>query len=139
MAMQMMMLGSQSSNIITAQASVVNEVTTNRTATGYIRFSTNGEQIESVSGNDYIIGYWVTPATSANNWEIRATLDSGNTPIGTLGTWQDFSVVRQWGFVRTTPGVSSCTMTFEFRKVGGSVAEYTISGNSISVEVGSPF
>lgn len=138
MGIQAMFFGSISTSIITAQSSVVIEAKNEPSSAG-IRFTSAGEQIELISSSQVPVIYWVTPASSASEWEIRATLDSGDTPTGSLGVWQTLATDREWSLSRSNVGSSSCTLTFEFRKVGGSSAEYTISGNSITVTVGSPF
>lgn len=79
-------------------------------------------------------GNWVNPATAASQWEIRATLASGDTPTGTLGTWLPLSSSRLWRLSRVSTGVSSCNLTFEFRRNGGSVAT-TLTNNLITAEV----
>lgn len=138
MGIQAMFLGSAPQSVITAQSSVITEAKS-EPASAAIRFTSAGEQVEVFSGSQVSVGYWVIPASSAAEWEIRATLDSGATPSGTLGVWQGLNTDREWGLSRTDVGISTSTLTFEFRKVGGSGAEYTTSGNSITVTVESPF
>ncbi len=139
MGIQAMFLGSASQSVITAQTSVITEAN-NNPVFATIRFTATGEQVtETFSNGQTGIGHWVFPASGASQWEIRATLDSGATPSGVLGVWQVLNTDREWSLSQSTVGSSSCGLTFEFRKVGGSTAEYTISGNSITVTVGSPF
>jgi hypothetical protein len=131
---QMFFLGSESTSTITAQSAVVSKNSTS-SASVSITFTTLGVQFTTANSSNVILGNWVSPATTADEWEIRATLDSGNTPTGTLGVWQDFSVNRSWGLSISDPGSLEAAMTFEFRRVGDTPAEFTITGNSLSVEV----
>ncbi len=138
MGIQAMFLGGASRSVITAQSSVITDESS-ESAFAAIRFASTGEQVEIFSRNQVSVGYWVLPASGASEWEIRATLDSGSTPSGDLGVWQGLNPDREWGLSRSNVGFSTSTLTFEFRKVGGSFSEYTISGNSITVTVGNPF
>lgn len=130
-----MMLGSGTGSSITAQAVFVNEISTGSVSVS-VTFSPNGTQFTTVNGSNTVVGKWVLPELTADQWEIRTTLVSGTTPSGTLNTWQPVSVNRTWGLSVSVPGVTAeCILTFEFRKVGATDPEVTVSGNILSAEV----
>jgi hypothetical protein len=63
-------------------------------------------------------GDWITPksASGASSYEVRATLLSGTTPAGTLGSWLALSVARSWSLSRSTIGTTTCDLTVEIRR-----------------------
>lgn len=134
MSIQMALFGGQGKSQITAQTSVVSS-TRIRNGSVSIGFLTSGQQVEVKNGNTSVIGNWVNPSTKAADWEIRAVLDSGDTPTGTLGTWLSLSSNREWSFSVSSPESLSCVLTFEFRRVGDTSAEVTIPNNSLSIEI----
>lgn len=134
MGIQAMFFGGIVQSTITAQSSVASDTGFSQ-ASAYIRFTSGGLQaIETFANGQSIIGSWVMPNSSAPEWEIRATLASGDTPSGVLGTWQALTIDRVWGFNLTSSGTLSCALTFEFRPVGSTDAQVSIPGNSIFVE-----
>ncbi len=133
MTIMVAFLGNEGTSTITAVSGVVEAFSVGAPAIAGIRFKTTGLE-ESIQGN-FVTGLtnWVNPSSSASNWEIRATLDSGNTPTtGSLGVWQNFSVDRVWTIEAAVNQIRSSTLTFEFRKVGGSSAEATVSGTVLT-------
>jgi hypothetical protein len=138
MGIQMAFLGSKETSAITATSVVVSDINFGFSEVG-VTFTNTGIEFTTIRGSNTVITTWVTPAGDATNWEIRATLDGGNTPNGTLGSWLSLTTSRTWDFSRSALGVSECFLTFEFRRVGGSVAEFTIPGNQLSAEVVSLF
>jgi hypothetical protein len=67
-------------------------------------------------------GDWVTPKSSApGTYEARATLVSGDTPTGTLGTWLALTSNRSWSLTQATTGTKEAVLTIEIRKGSGSV------------------
>jgi hypothetical protein len=74
-------------------------------------------------------GDWVTPKTSApGTYEARATLDSGDTPTGTLGTWLALTSNRAWTLTQIATGSKEASLTVEIRKGSGSaLASATIT------------
>lgn len=129
-----MLLGSGSSSIVTAQTVAVSALSTS-TATASVVFRANGSQATGENGSLSTIGNWVNPAFAANEWEIRATLDSGVTPsVGTLNTWEALTSDRIWSLSRLSVGISECSLTFEFRRAGASDPEVTVALNTLSAE-----
>lgn len=130
-----MLLGSGSSSIVTAQTVAVFAASVGGTATASVVFRANGSQATGENGSFSVVGNWVNPAFAANEWEVRATLDSGVTPsVGALNTWQPLASDRTWSLSRIAVGVSECSLTFEFRRVGTSDPEVTVSFNTLSAE-----
>ena len=74
-------------------------------------------------------GDWVTPKASApGTYEARATLDSGDTPTGTLNTWLALTSNRAWSLTQSTVGSQQAELTIEIRKGSGSaLASATIT------------
>ena len=134
MSFQMLFLGSESTSTITAVSVVVDTFRVGSEATAGVRFKSTGlEQTirnESLAG----VGDWVTPVATASQWEIRATLDSGDVPLGALGTWLPLTSDQTWTVVASVDTFVTSVLTFEFRKVGGGAAEFTITGTSLSAE-----
>lgn len=63
---------------------------------------------------------WSTPAGFASNFEVRATLNSGNA-IGDYGSWLDLATTRTWRLVIVENGFDqqeSSQVSFEVRKKG---------------------
>jgi len=103
--------------------------------TGAISFLSNGQQTISRDGSVSIVANWVTPTLLAGDWEIRAVLESGDSPSqGVLNTWLPLTSNRSWVLSRSTEGFLLTFLTFEFRRVGSTDPEVSITGNSISVE-----
>lgn len=69
---------------------------------------------------------WVTPTTAASGYEVRATLVSGNTPIGpALNTWLACTSDRIWYLDLTGFGQYSCTLTIDIRDTATSTIRDT--------------
>ena len=65
-------------------------------------------------------GDWITPKASApSDYEARATLDSGDTPTGTLNSWQALTSNRAWSLTQSTTGSKQAILTIEIRKGSG--------------------
>jgi hypothetical protein len=130
----MALLSGQGRSQITAQPSIVSTIRLD-SASVSTGVYTNGQQIEVRNGNASVIGNWVNPPTSASEWEVRAVLDSGDVPDGVLGTWLSLSANREWGFILNSEGTLTCSFTLEFRRVGDTSPEVTVSNNFLSLEV----
>lgn len=52
---------------------------------------------------------------STSNYEIRATLLSGATPTGTLGSWTSLGTTSAWSLSQSISGVSTCALLIEIR------------------------
>lgn len=135
MGIQSAFLGVGLSSSITAPSVAVGGVDTGPVSVEIV-YSTDGKLRSTFNGNTTIEGDWVTPNSANAEWEIRATLVSGDTPSsGSLNTWQALSSVRGWSLIRSTVGVSQSNLTFDFRRVGGSSPEVTVTGNIMTAEV----
>lgn len=133
-----MFLGSASTSTITAQ-SVVAEATGDDSATAGIGFLADGRQTIRANDSITVVGNWVVPSSTAAEWEIRAVLNSGITPTtGAIGTWLALTSDRNWALTSSLLGDANSLLTFEFRKVGGSSAEVTISGSSLTAITRNP-
>lgn len=62
------------------------------------------------------IGDWIIPKSAAGgNYEVRATLQSGDTPIGTLGSWLSLGTNRGWTLSQSGVGTKTCDLLIEIR------------------------
>lgn len=66
------------------------------------------------------IGTWKN-AGVGSDFEVRATLNSGDTPVGTLATWTAVSSDQSWT-LQSVSGIETCDLTIELRSVSGSTA-----------------
>ena len=133
MGMQMAFLGASGNASITAVAQQVARINLG-TAEAAIAFFANGQQANIRNGSVSVIGNWVTPTTSADQWEVRATLVSGDTPIGSLNTWQALNIDRSWTVSANANEIKESFLTFEFRKIGDVTVDTTITDSSIYAE-----
>ena len=76
-------------------------------------------------------GDWITPKANApSDYEARATLDSGDTPTGTLGSWLALTSNRAWSLTQSTVGNKQAILTIEIRKGSGA----TLASATITLE-----
>jgi hypothetical protein len=115
--MQSMFLGLQSSDQITAFGLNV-EAASSSISSAAIRMGSSGLQSSFVNNSQSIDGAWVTPTTSADNWEVRATVISGSTPTGSsVGSWLALTSDRTWTITASVEGTTvTGTIQLEFRR-----------------------
>lgn len=84
---------------------------------GYKIANDGNVYLRAGAGDDFLEA-WVTPASNAALYEVRATLVSGALSSGNLTVWQLLNADALWTV--TQPGVGSATATFdvEIRKSG---------------------
>ena len=69
---------------------------------------------------------WDSDPSTVGNYEVRATLASGNTPTGSaLATWLILSSDRTWELVASPGNVLSCTLTIDIRDTATSTIRAT--------------
>lgn len=67
---------------------------------------------------------WITPQTNMSDYEVRATLSSGDTPTGTFDTWQALTASRTWTLTSTVVDETlSATVLIEIRWTGNNVVQ----------------
>lgn len=76
---------------------------------------------------------WLT-ADTADNYEIYATVLSGDTPTGTIGAWTPLTTTQEYTLQEFTPSTTqTCQLQIEIRWTGNNVvqdtATYTITSN----------
>ena len=76
------------------------------------------------------IGKWVVPASSASNYEAKATVTSGTLSSGTTGTWINCAASPGWYRNRTTIGTNTAIITVEIRLIGSTT---TLTSASITL------
>lgn len=87
-----------------------------------IEFNTSGQlygRLGNATDSTYA-GEWMDPAGGApsSDYEVRATLSSGNTPSGpALGTWHGLGTTREWYFSLTAPASVSCDLLCEIKEI----------------------
>lgn len=118
---------------ITVSGETVSEAAPGHAIAG-IRFNSDG----TVDGHSLVSGYyqvdsgtdWRIPNGSGAGYHVRATLDSGDTPTGTLSSWLALSTSREWYFDILT-GSKNCNLTIAVSDDGGSTtldsATYTLN------------
>jgi len=88
------------------------------TASVFIRLNTNGT-ITADDGNagTYTDTDWITPTSTGigSSYEVRATMNSGVTPIGTFNSWIALSTARTWSLSRSTIGITTSSFTLQIR------------------------
>lgn len=109
--------------------------------TAGIVFGSNGAYYKYLHDTPVEISKWLTPQTNMGNYEIKATLDSGDTPTGTFDTWEALSSTRSWTLVSSTVSETlTSTVTIEIRWTGNDVvqdtATYTLTATGPLTEGG---
>ncbi len=95
-------------------------------ATAGISFNNNGSYALYYNGVPIVDGYWITPQTNISEYEIYATLDSGDTPTGTFSSWLPLSTSRSWTLASTSPsGILTSEITFKIRWTGNNEEQDT--------------
>jgi hypothetical protein len=81
------------------------------------RLEGGGDIIANTDANPNVdVGDWIFPKTLVSGiYEVRATLNSGTTPVGTLNTWLSLSANRSWSLQQIDTGTKACSLTIEIR------------------------
>lgn len=100
-----------------------------------ISFGSDGSYARYRFGVPIHSSYWVTPQTNMGDYEIRATLSSGDTPVGTLNSWTSLATTQEWTLTEgTLDATSTCDLLIEIRWTGNNVvqdtATYTLTANN---------
>lgn len=86
--------------------------------TAGIGFKSNGYFSRYFGGIPTDINFWLTPQTNIGDYEIRATLNSGDTPTtGTIGSWEALSTTREWTLTASGSDLA-CELLIEIRWSG---------------------
>lgn len=78
-----------------------------------------------ISNTPVVISNWISPLTNFDQFEVRATLSSGDSPTGgTLDTWQELSTSRNWTLSSIVVDETlSSTLLIEIRWTGNNVVQ----------------
>lgn len=68
---------------------------------------------------------WDSIPSTVGNYEVRATLNSGTTPTGTLNTWLNLGTTREWTLTASTGNFLTCNLTIEIRDTATSTVRAT--------------
>lgn len=100
---------------------------------GY-KLTSAGLERKIVIGSYSTLGNWITPAAAAPGaYEVRATLNSGDTPTGTLATWLALTSDRTWELTQSGgAGTKTCELGIEIRLGAVVLATATVT---LDVEV----
>lgn len=89
-----------------------------RAATAGYRLTSTGLAQSLVDITYTTLETWCTPTSEAGNYEVFATLVSGSTPSGTIGSWVALSTTREWA-LSSNIGVSKvCQLSLQIRRTG---------------------
>jgi len=107
------------------------------TASVFIRLNTDGT-ITKDDGNlaNYTDTEWVSPTSTGigSSYEVRATMTSGVTPVGTFNSWIALSTNRTWSLSRSNLGTTTSAFTLEIRDTATDTVQDSAS-ISFNVEV----
>lgn len=107
--------------------------------TGII-FNNAGAFSKYAHGVPIEISKWLTPQTNMGEFEIKATLESGDSPdTGTIGSWETLDTTREWTLTSSTPTdpalLLSAYLKIEIRWTGNNVVQdtayYLLSSTSL--------
>ena len=124
--MQQMLLAAKTGVVTVSSESVVagtGEVAGIRyNADGTVDNNIDGVYTQVNSSTD-----WIIPNSAASSaYQIRATLNSGDTPDGTLGSWLALSSNREW----TLTSTGSCSLNIEIGYGGVAESSGTVTLSS---------
>lgn len=71
-------------------------------------------------------GPWINPQSGMNQYEVRATLEDGDTPLGTLDVWLNLGTDRTWS-LSAPDDDKSCNLTIEIRRASDAVVVDTMT------------
>lgn len=102
-----------------------------------ISFGSDGSYARYRFGVPIHSSYWITPQANMGDYEIRATLSSGDTPVGTIGSWVSLGATKEWTLTEDTlDDTDTCVLLIEIRWTGNNVvqdsASYTLTANNPS-------
>lgn len=124
-------------NVVSIGVDEVASIGYTDTPAGYV-FHNNGFISRYVSGVPIVVGTWIVPQNNFSQYEIQATLDSGDTPTsGTIGSWESLSTTRSWTIVNDDTTDSSL-ITFEIRWTGDNVVQDTVQVTITSTSASAP-
>ena len=117
--------------LLDASYSVFDLVANPATAGASFSLENVGDVSKTTSSGSTDLGDWVRPKGAApGSYECRATLNSGVTPSGTLGSWLALTSTRTWGLVQSTIGSTTCVLTVEIRRGTTVLATSTVTLNA---------
>lgn len=109
-------------------------------STGYsnntagVALYSNGNIALYYGGMPIVVGQWISPVANVGDYEVRATLSSGDTPTGTIGSWEALSTTRSWTLTNDDTS-DSCSILLEIRWTGDNLvkdsATYTLLSTSL--------
>lgn len=100
----------------------------NAISTGYsnntagVILHSNGDLSLYYSGVPIVVDQWISPVANVGDYEVRATLSSGDTPTGTIGSWEALSTTRSWTLTNDDTA-DSCDILLEIRWTGDNLVK----------------
>lgn len=91
-----------------------------------ILFKGNGQYAKTIYGVDIDVNNWIAPNTNHSQYEIRATLSSGDTPTGSaLNTWLSLATTQAWYLAVSATSSESCELQVQIRWTGNNEVQDT--------------
>lgn len=87
-------------------------------ATSGYRINDDGFDYKNANGTYTSNQQWVTPTSAGGNYEVNATVSSGITPTGTIGSWVATSTDPTWTITRAAVGLNQSVLSIEIRRTG---------------------
>lgn len=84
---------------------------------GY-RVNDDGFDYSGINGTFTSNQQWVTPTSVGGNYEVNASVTSGLTPTGTIGSWVATTTDPTWTITRATVGINTSVLSIQVRAVG---------------------
>jgi hypothetical protein len=80
------------------------------------QLQSDGDIVRTISTAQADIGDWLSPKNNFGFYEARATVLGGDTPNGSLNTWNALSSTNAWSFFETEGNsTKSCDLLVEIR------------------------
>lgn len=73
---------------------------------------------------------WLSPKVGMALCSVRATLASGTTPTGTLGSFLALTTFRRWTLPMASVGGATCTLNIEIKDSIGTIRNAVITMNA---------
>lgn len=115
---QMALLGSEQAATVNFNDVYAYASNTGAGAVSGYRVNDDGFDYKNANGTYTSFQQWVTPTSAGGNYEVNATVSSGLTPTGTIGSWVATSTDPTWTISRATVGVNLSTLSIQIRRAG---------------------
>ena len=115
---QMALLGSDKDAVVNFTDVYAYAVNTGAGAVSGYRVNDDGFDYKNFNGSYILLQQWVDPVSQGGSYEVYATVSSGLTPVGTIGSWGSTSTDPTWTISRAAVGVNISTLSMQVRRTG---------------------